>query len=160
MTDETTDPRAYPMGVRGRVAKWLDKTTTRRQVLPAYALLACGVASAFWLDSRNDAERAADQDAARYSACVEANVRELGDRNGALNAALVTFGFTEEGPLTEADRTRIVLLMPAELQDRYADLAEQTEIDNKFRDCSPEGIDEFYRNPPADPAATTTPEGP
>lgn len=60
-TEETADRRT----LRQRIVAWLDQTTTRRQVLPAYGLLFAAIFGAFWLDARNDAERAHDQCLAR-----------------------------------------------------------------------------------------------
>lgn len=98
----------------------------------------------------------ASRDEARYAACVGFNVGQAGDRAGALNSVLVTFGFTEAGTLTEADREAIVAGLAPELQERYRQVEQQAAFDNPFRDCTEDGIVDFNRNPPVDPGAPPT----
>jgi hypothetical protein len=141
----------------------------KRWVTLAYILLTmtmlCGIASVLFYvanessqSEEREAQRVEDRDEARYAACVNFNIEQQGDRDSALNIALVVFGFTESGDLTAVDRQVIVNGLTPEIQTRYHQVEAQTAIDNPFRDCSPAAISSYYNDPVPDPgiAATTT----
>jgi hypothetical protein len=136
----------------------------KRWVTLAYILLTmtmlCGIASVLFYvtnessqSEERDAERIEDRDDARYTACVNFNIEQQGDRDSTLNIALVALGFTNSGDLSAVDREVIVLNLEPDIQERYAEVAAQTAIDNPFRDCSPAAIDSYYEDPVPDPGA-------
>lgn len=150
----------------------------KRWVNLAYILIAgsmlCGLVSVtFYV--RNESRQAQEREEARteaqldarYAACVNFNIEQLGDRASALNITLVLFGLAESGDLTFGDRAVIVAGLDAELQERYKQVEQQAALDNPFRDCSPQSITDFYENPALDPGVfptietlvTTTTEG-
>jgi hypothetical protein len=90
----------------------------------------------------NVRENEANRAQARISACVQANVTTERQR-AALVSSILTFA---DDPLN---------LSPGEqaLLDRYT---AEVEKQLPYRDCSPEGIDLYYEDPPADPADTGT----
>lgn len=94
--------------IRRRVRDWLDATTTRRQILPAYALLACGAIGAFWLDSRQDDARTHDQCLARAEARAD-NRRQWLD----LYAFVDETGAARNREATAALRLRLDANLPA-----------------------------------------------
>lgn len=93
------------------------------------------------------------RDEARRVACVHYNNDVYRQREGDLNGVLVTFGFAEAG-LTREARAALLPTLPEEVQSRYKEKEEQTIVDNPYRDCTKEGIEEFYRNSPPDPATS------
>lgn len=80
----------------------------------------------------------ADRADARVAACVQYNVQRDEVRR-AVKDALVALAPPSQ-PLTPAQR---------EVVDRYA-----AEVDAKlpYRDCTPAGLDAYFKNPPTDPA--------
>lgn len=147
-----------------------DRPVETKWVARAYLLIvlcfACGLASIVIYTvregaqsrqrDRDDAEATAD---ARYSACVNFNVEQWGDRESVLNTALVTFGLATPGDLSAADRAVIIATQPDEVKRRYAGVEQQAAINNPYRDCSPSGIEAFYEHPPSDPAVIAPPPG-
>lgn len=142
----------------------------QRWVTLAYVLIIatmlCGLASLGlygWREAQQgrqrDRETAESTADARYSACVNFNVEQWGDRESVLNTALVTFGLAEPGDLSAADRAVIVAAQPPDVRARYAGVETQAAINNPYRDCSPSGIEAFYEQPPTDPAVIAPPPG-
>jgi hypothetical protein len=139
----------------------------KRWVNLAYILIAgsmaCGLASVVFY-VKNESQQSQDREKARveqqadarYAACVNFNIEQLGDRASALNVTLVLFGLAESGELTLGDREAIVATLSPELQERYRQVENQAALDNPFRDCSPGAIVDFYTNPELDPGVLTT----
>lgn len=143
---------------RAKVTEILEREAKVRDLVKASlplwisVVLACGVGiGVLSAQAQQRTDDAADN---RAAACVQSNVEQQGDRDSALNGALVTFGFAPGGSMTAEDRERIVAALGPELQARYRAVEQQAAADNPFRDCTPEGIAEFYNHPPADPATT------
>jgi hypothetical protein len=137
----------------------------KRWVALAYVLLTVttvlGIAStALYVVDKDERAQQREQDRieltadARYAACVNFNIEQEGDRSSVLNIALVMFGFTEAGDLSDAERGIIVNNLSEELQTRYRQVEQQAANDNPFRDCSPAGITAYYADPVPDPGTT------
>ncbi len=76
------------------------------------------------------------------SACIQFNAQRAEIR-AALKDSLVTL-VPDPAAISENQRAQL---------DRYS-----TSVDAKlpFRDCTPSGLEQYFKNPPADPALTPT----
>jgi hypothetical protein len=122
--------------------------TVRAQRRLAYGLLMFVALTAAWFagsaaaSAERSKERAQELAEAQYADCVQHNVVQADARRATLaviNAALDS---------RELNAEQLAVL----------DRIEATTIENyPFRDCSEEGIDAYFADPPADPALEETP---
>lgn len=131
LLDESTKLRADIKGLmrRMRVGELLLVVCVAALVLGAIAI---------WRTQTIIADRQAERTEQLYSACVQFNVQQQGDRASAVNSLLALL--PPEVPLTAEQQIQLKAYQAA------------VEKDQPFRDCSTAGIHEYLTNPPEDPA--------
>ncbi len=111
---------------------------TDRPTITTLLILALAAGPVYFRSEAIDSQRAADQTEARVAACEQYNEQQDRSRDGNKAQIRVIFGFLTALGDGQDDEERAALEELYQLHD--------SEIDKSFpdRDCSPDGIEEFY----------------
>lgn len=154
LRDHRNELRSYKETLTKKVVRATIAVTIALTGL-VFALIGDVVAVVVAVDSHNTADRVSqivasseiDRAQAREAACIQSN-KTIEALRGAIPSALLAF---VPNPEHLADGALLATLTP-EQRKAFDGYAAKTAAQLQFRDCSTNGIAEYYRNPPRDPA--------